>query len=422
MNAPLLRLAVQSLLNRRVTALLTMAAIALSVTLLLGVEKVRTGARLSFANTISGTDLIVGARSGSIQLLLYSVFRIGDATNNISWASYQDIRKWPEVAWSVPISLGDSHRGFRVIGTTAEYFQHYKYGRKQALAFEAGKPFADLFDAVVGADVAKELGYSVGDQIVLAHGAGAIGFAKHADKPFTISGILARTGTPVDRSVHVSLQAIEAIHIDWEDGRAPRPGRAISAEEARLSVLQPKAVTAVFIGLKTRMATFSAQRKVNTYKEEALLAVLPGVALQQLWDTLGGLEAALSAISVLVVVTGFMGMIAVSLSALNERRREMAILRSLGAGPRHIFVLLVLEAGFLAAAAAIVGAIALYGGLWIAQPIVLSRYGVYLPIAPPDAWELTLLGLVVAAGCISGVIPALLAYRRSLADGMSVRL
>src|SRR5262244_4006489 len=140
-----LRLAVQSLFNRWVTALLTVLAIAVSVTLLLGVEKVRTGARESFADTISGTDLIVGARSGSLNLLLYSVFRIGNATNNVTWKSYQDIADMPEVSWIVPMSLGDSHHGFRVLGTNADYFTHYKFRRGQSMSFVAGGPFNDLF-------------------------------------------------------------------------------------------------------------------------------------------------------------------------------------------------------------------------------------------------------------------------------------
>jgi putative ABC transport system permease protein len=421
-NAPLIRLAFKSLLNRKATAVLTIAAIALSVTLLLGVEKVRTGARESFSNTISGTDLIVGARSGSVQLLLYSVFRIGDATNNISWESYQDIRNWQDVAWSVPISLGDTHRGFRVVGTTTNYFKHYSYGRRQSLIIRTGLAFQDLFEAVIGADVAAELGYAVGDEIVLTHGAGAFSFAIHKDKPFTISGILAKTGTPVDRSVHVGLEAIEAIHVDWQGGRPPRRGEAVSAEEVRDLVLQPKAVTAVFLGLKSRMAAFSVQRRINRYRDEALLAILPGVALQQLWDTIGGLEMALLAISVMVVVTGFMGMIAVSLGALNERRREMAILRSVGARPIHIFILLVVEGGVLAAAGAIAGAAMLYVTLWLGQPIVQTRFGIFIPIDWPANWELALLGLVFVAGCIAGIIPALLAYRRSVADGMAIRM
>jgi putative ABC transport system permease protein len=120
------RLALRSLGNRRLTAILTILSIGLSVALLLGVEKVRSGARESFANTISGTDLIVGARGGGVQLLLYSVFRIGNASNNITWKSFQDVAARPEVAWIVPLSLGDSHRGFRVLGTTRDYFERYR--------------------------------------------------------------------------------------------------------------------------------------------------------------------------------------------------------------------------------------------------------------------------------------------------------
>ncbi len=159
---PILTLALKSLLNRRFTALLTLLSIALSVALLLGVERVRSETRASFSSTISGTDLIVGARSGPVQLLLYSVFRIGNATNNISWQSYQDIAAHPKVAWTVPISLGDSHRGFRVLGTTPGYFDHYRYARDRRLEFAAGARFDDLFDAVLGAEVADALGYRTG--------------------------------------------------------------------------------------------------------------------------------------------------------------------------------------------------------------------------------------------------------------------
>jgi len=225
------RLALQSLRNRALTAALTVLAIAISVTLLLGVEKVRTGARQSFADTISKTDLIIGARTGQIQLLLYSIFRIGNATNNITWKSYQEIASQPEVAWSVPLSLGDSHRGFRVLGTTPDYFERYRFRGGRQLAFAQGKPFEDLFDVVLGADVAKSLGYKLGDSVVIAHGTGRISFVEHADKPFRVSGILEKTGTPVDRTLHVSLQAIEAIHVGWQSGMPQ--GEAPTAADVR---------------------------------------------------------------------------------------------------------------------------------------------------------------------------------------------
>jgi putative ABC transport system permease protein len=415
-----LRLALKSLLNRWITALLTVGTIAASVVLLLGVEEVRTGARQSFADTISGADLIVGARSGNLNLLLYAVFRIGNATNNVTWQSYQDIAERPEVAWIVPLSLGDSHHGFRVLGTTPDYFSHYKFRQGQGLAFRAGKPFSDLFDAVIGAEVAAKLGYKVGDPIVVSHGLGSVSFVEHDDKPFRVVGILERTGTPVDRTVHVSLEAIEAIHVDWQSG-ARVPGQSVSADDVRKMDLKPKAITAALIGLKSRLAAFRLQRAINEYRAEPLTAILPGAALQELWGLVGTAETALKVVSAMVVATALLGMLTMILSTLNERRREMAILRSVGARPRTVLGLLMAEAGVLTAAGVALGILLLYAALLVARPYVDATYGLHLPIAPlkPDAWAT--LGLVVLGGCLAGLLPALRAYRLSLADGMTVR-
>jgi putative ABC transport system permease protein len=415
-----LRLALQSLMNRWVTALLTVLAIAFSIALLLGVEKVRTGARQSFADTISATDLIVGARSGSLNLLLYSVFRIGNATNNITWSSYKELAGRPEIAWIVPLSLGDSHRGFRVLGTTADYFAHYKYRRGHGLEFSAGKPFTDLFDAVIGADVATALGYKVGDPIVIGHGLGTVSFVAHDDKPFRVSGILKKTGTPVDRTVHVSLEAIEAIHVDWQSG-ARVPGQSVSAEEVRRMDLEPKAVTAALIGLKSKLATFRLQRAINEYRDEPLSAILPGAALQELWGLVGTAETALQAVSAMVVATALLGMVTMVLTTLNERRREMAILRSVGARPRTVLGLLMAEAGVLTVLGILLGMGLLYGALLLAQPYIDRVYGLHLAIDPPGFGEWLTLAAIALAGCVAGLLPALRAYRLSLADGMTVR-
>jgi putative ABC transport system permease protein len=416
----ILRLALHSLRNRWVTAALTTSAIALSVMLLLGVEKVRNGARVSFANTISGTDLVVGSRSGDIQLLLYAVFRIGNATNNISWESYRDIATQPEVAWIVPLSLGDSHRGFRLLGTTLDYFEHYRYRRGSGLTFSAGGPFEDLFDAVLGADVAAAFGYRLGDPIVVAHGLGTTSFADHGDKPFGVAGILAKTGTPVDRTVHISLEAIEAIHVDWQSG-APIPGYTVSAEEVRQMELKPKAVTAAMIGLKSKLATFKLQRFVNQYPQEPLSAILPGAALQELWSLVGTAETALTAISAMVVVTALLGMATMILATLHERRREMALLRSVGARPATILGLLVAEAGLLGLAGAALGVALLYGVLAIVRPVVDAHFGLYLEIGWPSPREGAALAAVIAAGLLAGLVPAARAYRFSVSDGMMVR-
>ena len=419
----LLRLALASLGNRRFTALLTVFAIALSVCLLLAVERVRSEARASFANTISGTDLIVGARSGSINLLLYSVFRIGNATNNIRWDSFERFAEHRQVKWAIPISLGDSHRGYRVMGTSTAYFEHYRYARSQPLQLREGRTITDdPFEVVLGAEVAQVLGYGLGEQIVLAHGVARISLLKHDDKPFSVVGILARTGTPVDRTLHISLAGMEALHIDWQNGMPARGAAQVSAEQARAMDLQPKQITAFLLGLNSKIATFSLQREINEYRGEPLLAILPGVALQELWSLMGTAEKALFVVSLFVVLTGLIGMLTAILTSLNERRREMAILRSVGARPWHIAGLLVVEAFALALAGVLLGLLLLYLGIAGAQGYVQAHYGLYLPLSAPNGYEWRLLGAILAAALLMGCVPAWRAYRQSLADGLSIRL
>jgi len=413
-------LTLHSVLNRRYTALLTLCAIALSTALLLGVERLRVEARNSFAYTISGTDLVVGARSGQVQLLLYSVFRIGNPTNAMRWDSYQDIARHPAVAWSVPLVLGDSHRGFRVLGTTADYFTHYRYGRGRALEFGAGRPFDDMFDAVLGFDVARQLGYTLDQSLVISHGAGSVSFSHHDTLPFRVVGILRKTGTPVDRTVHVSLAGIEAVHVGWEGGAAPR--HAPTAEAVRAMNLTPKTLSAVLLGLESRLAVFRVQREINDYTREPLSAVIPGVALQELWDTMGVAEQALLAISACVVGVGLLGMLAAILSGLNERRREMAILRAVGARPWQISALLISEALLLAVTGAALGVVLLYAALWLGRPLIEAQWGLYLAIGPLALREWVLLGIIIGAGALAGAIPAWRAYRYSLTDGLTVRV
>jgi len=411
----------KSLRNRWPTALLAMLAIAMSVALILTVEKIRRDARSSFTQTVSGTDLIVGARSGAVQLLLYSVFRIGNATNNISWESVEQIRDRKAVDWIIPISLGDSHAGFRVLGTNLDYFTHYKYGNKQTLSFAQGQAFSDVFDAVIGSQVAAELGYEVGQNMVVAHGTGRVGLVEHDQQPFKVSGVLKPTGTPVDRAVHVSLQGIEAMHVDWRNGATVK-GEGTSADTIREMDLSPSAVTALLVGLKSRGTVFREQRAINTYRAEPLLAVLPGVALQELWNLVGVAEKALLIVSICVVVAGLVNLISVLLAGLNERRREMAVLRSSGARPLHVFLLLCIESTVLTLGGIVAGLLLHYVLTSLGAIYLQQRFGLTIKLGWPGASDLTILATIAIAGLLAGTLPALQAYRKSLADGLAQRL
>ncbi len=418
----MLRLAWKSLLNRRLAAALLIFSIALSVALLAGVERVRTQTEASFTRAVAGTDLVVGARSGPVNLMLYAVFRIGDATNNISWKSYATIAANPRVAWTVPLSLGDSHRGFRVLGTTAEYFEHYRTGTDRPLAFRDGKPFADVFDAVIGAEVgrASRLPRRRRDHARPRHrqrraspstttsrSASSASLRRRAPRwtaPCTCRSKASKRSTPTGRA----------------GGRVP--GLSIGPEQARKLDLQPKAITAILVGVKSKAAVFQLQRAINEYREEPLLAVLPGVALQQVWQIVGVAERALFLVAAAVAAASLAGLIALHLAALDARRRELAILRALGAPPRAIFGLVLGESFLLTAAGIVLGVVLLQIGLLAAAAFIETRFGLVLEAGLPTATEAALLAAVLVCGTLAGAIPAWRAYRLALAEGMTLRL
>jgi putative ABC transport system permease protein len=349
------------------------------------------------------------------------VFRIGSATSNISWHSYRGIAELPQVAWTIPLSLGDSHRGYRVVGTTEDYFRHYRYGRQQQLRLAAGKPFQEVTDVVLGATVADALGYRVGDTLTLAHGASDVRFTRHDDHPFQVSGILQATGTPVDLALHVGLAAIDSMHRHWRPGGAgPLTDHGEHEHQhAPTRQTQPQPITAVLVGLKSRPQALLLQRKINENKDEPLLAILPAVALAELWQLVAIGEQALLVISGFVVLVGLFGMLTALLIGLNERRREMAILRSVGASPLHIFALILGEALFLALSGIACGMLLLTLMLLVAQPLLLDGLGLHIAIGAPGAGEGLLLGGILLAALLAGLVPAYRAYRLSLNDGLA---
>ena len=415
----LLKLTLNSLYARLLTVGMTVFAISLSLMLYMSVEKLRTSAYTSFTDTISQTDLIVGARTSSVQLLLYSVFRIGNATNNITWESYEDVINKKEVAWSVPISLGDSHKGFRVMGTNSEFFKRYKFRGGQSIELEQGNNLDDLYDVIIGAGVAEKLNYSVGTPLIVSHGLQS--FSDHDDQPFRVSGILAKTGTPVDNTVIVSLEAIEAIHVDWSTG-AKIPGQITPVEEIRQMDLSPKNITAALIGVNSKLQIFQLQRWINEYPEESLSSILPGVALQELWRIVGVVENLLLGISVTVIFTTLIGMTAIIFSSLNERRREMAIWRAMGASPKVVIGLLMLEALIISVMSIIVSTVMLFLTLYVLQPWIDNTYGILVNIETLAVKDIYIFMLFILSASLVSLIPAIRAYWFSINDGMTIKI
>jgi putative ABC transport system permease protein len=410
----LMSLAVSSLKNRRKSILLTFFSLLISISVLLGVEHIRQQAKESFSRTVSGVDLIVGAPSGQLNLLLYSVFRMGSPTNNINYESFKVLQNNQQVEWAIPISLGDSHHGFRVIGTTQDYFTHFRYGKKQPLEFVQGQAFSSLFEVVIGIDVAKEHNYQVGDEIVVAHGVGSVSFKHHDDTPFVVSGILKPTGTPVDKSLHVTLEAIEAIHL------SPAKLRQLINDVDAVD-LSPKNVTAVMLGLKSKFATFTLQRNINSYADDRLMAILPGVAMSELWSMMASFENLLRVISILVLFASLFGLSTMLLASMDQRKSEIAVLRVLGAGPGVIFSLVLIEALILVSFAIVASVITISLTLALLGDWLASEYGLFLSANLLSMEALMAIGVILIASIITSTIPAFEAYKNALHSTLSAK-
>ena len=445
-------LAIKSFRNRKSSTILAIISIALSVALLLSIERVREQTKTSFTSTISGTDLIVGARSSSVNLLLSSVFQMGTATNGIRFESYEEVIKQPQVNWSIPFSFGDSHKGFRVIGTTSQFYEHYQYGKKQALAIEQGHWFKESADIVIGASVAKKLKYQLGDILTVSHGESE-SHIDHDDIVFTVSGILAPTSTPIDRSLFISLIDLDALHVQQKNfERGADPLAALMATKKRLNKVeketniddhhhdehtdnknheiddhhhehshQTEVLSGFYLGLDHRSQVLSMMTFINKYDDEAIMAIMPGAALLELWSMLSLVEQILFIISMLVVAISLTSMLIILLTNLNQRRREMAILRAIGARPKHILGLLFGEAAFIVISGIILGITILYCVLLIIKPFILHNFGVYIELTALSAHEITLMLLLAIAGVIISIWPSFQAYRYTLSDGISVK-
>ena len=442
----MIKLALASLKNRKVTTLFTLLAISLSITLVLGVERLRVDTRQAFTSTISGTDLIVGPRGSQLDLLLQSVFHLGTPTTSMSWQSYTYVKKDKNISWSVPFAFGDSHKGLPVVATTTDFFRHYKYANKQSLSFLEGRAFSNEYQVVVGANVAKRLDYHLGQALTLSHGLGKVSFHHHDQHQFNISGVLAQTGTPVDNALYIHLLAQDALHgtarptqphqakVHQQDKHSDEHEAHHEHEEHheheahREDYSVPDALNAaapglngVFVGIKSKFRLLQIQRAINQNPQEPLMAVLPGYTLRELWKSLNTAEQVFRLLAWFVFVVSLISMLAVMLSSQNERRREMAILRATGAGAGRIFQLLLLEAMILMMFSAIVALLILNLGTMLAKPWLQTEFGLTLPLNFIRSDELYILMSMLMVNLLAVCIPAWRAYYHSLADGLQIR-
>jgi putative ABC transport system permease protein len=334
-----------------------------------------------------------------------------------------------------------------VVGTTSDFFPKYKVRSGESVRFSSGESFDAPDEVVLGSEVVASGRLKLGDLIVLSHGHSehGDGFERHEDHPFKVVGIIGFTGTPIDRSVYVSLEGMGAIHQepvapdssptkthkheasddhdhdhDHDHGHDHdhEAHSSFVSKDGKILVTQ---VSGFFVGAKNRMASLELQRQLNTWTGEALSAILPGVAMSELWKNLAIFESAMAIISGCVVFTGVIGLFVSLLILSGQRRREMVVLRAVGAGPKTIFTLLAGEAVFIVLFAIVLGMGFMHLGLFMLSPWIEKKFAIHLELSTINVYDLIFAGILLLVGAIVGILASVKAYRSAMHDGLATK-
>ena len=415
----MLSLLLKSMRSRLIPTSLVTISLMASMVLLLSIERIQQGAEEGFNQSISGVDAIIGPRSSSIELVLYTVFHLGRPTNNITTKTVNDVKLRDDISWLVPIALGDSHKGFRVVATESNYFEHIKYANGQPLVFSKGVAFAELSETVLGFDVAEKLSYRVGSKIQITHGSVESIGSKHDDFSFVVTGILNKTGTPIDRAIFLDLKGYELLHLGWKSGKKIFNLDDINLSSLPEDALIPKTVTAAFIGLKSKLTLFNFSKNIREYPKEAISAVIPGIALSELWSIVGLVDKGFQLLSWIIIAISLIAMVTLIIASLDNRKQEMTIYRANGASPKFLAMMVLCES-LVIGLTAIVGAIIL---VTIVTYFATAQLNLALGISPSFEWismgEITVFSFILLAGALSSLIPAVMVFRKNLHQTLS---
>ena len=415
----MLSLLLKSMRSRLIPTSLVTISLMASMVLLLSIERIQQGAEEGFNQSISGVDAIIGPRSSSIELVLYTVFHLGRPTNNITTKTVNDVKIRGDISWLVPIALGDSHKGFRVVATEPNYFEHIKYANSQPLVFSKGFAFAELSEAVLGSDVAEKLSYTVGSEIQITHGSVESIGSKHDDFSFMVAGILNKTGTPIDQAIFLDLKGYELLHLGWKSGKKIFNLDDIDLSSLPDDALIPKTVTAAFIGLKSKLTLFNFSKNIREYPKEAISAVIPGIALSELWSIVGLVDKGFQLLSWIIIAISLIAMVTLIIASLDNRKQEMTIYRANGASPKFLAMMVLCES-IVIGLTAIVGAIIL---VTIVTYFATAQLNLALGISPSFKWismdEIKVFSLILLAGALSSLIPASMVFRKNLHQTLS---
>ena len=403
-----------SIRSRWLPTILIVLCLASSMVLLLSIERIQNGTKQSFNYSISGVDSIIGPRSSPIALILYTIFHIGKPTNNITYETFEFLKERKDIDWIVPIALGDSYDEFRVIATTSDYFKKIKFGDNKQITFDKGSNSLELNNTIFGADVAKKLSSNIGDKINIVHGSNADMGIEHDEISFELSGILGKTGTPIDKLVFINLQGYELVHLGWKSGKKIFSLKNQDISKINTNQLIPKTITAAFVGLKSKLTIFNFQKDIREYLEEPISAIIPSIALSELWSIVGVVDKGFKLLSWIVIVISLIAMVTLIINSLENRKREMLIYRANGASPLDLSFMVVIEAIFIGLLSIILALVFVSLISYFASSQLSIHFGVSTNFSFLTVNEATILSIILLAGVLSSLVPAFITYKNNL--------
>jgi len=391
-------MAVRNLRQRALASVLTAVSIGLGVALVVSVLLLEREARRAFAGTAHRVEILVGGnKGGRIETLLSALYHVGRAPGRVSWAYYEKLRVHRDVAWALPLAFGDTYRGLPVVGTTPEVFPRLLRCEVEGAVFEPGQR-----QAVVGAEAARRSGLGIGDSFFPSH-TGLASDHRHAHETFTVVGVARPTGTAHDRAIWVCVRDFLALRGHAGLARAGGEEDAVSAVLVKTRSSAPRVVEDLI-------------RSINDGTEAQ--AVRPLQVVGELFSIVGNVQRILEWVAWLVIAVAAVSVMVSLLNTMAERRREIAILRALGAARGRVFAGVLLEAALLCGAGALLGLLFGHGGAALAAPVVEARAGIRLGSLGLLPEEPLLILALVAIGCLAGTVPALTAYRVDVARGL----
>jgi len=387
----------KSLRQHALSTMFTALSIALAAGLWMSVWTIKEQSRETFAGVDAGFDAVLGARGSKLQLVLNAVFHLEASPGNLPWSDFLDIQKHPSVELAVPLAVGDNYRGFRLVGTTLDLFQRAEYADGKRFAVESGGRLFEMGyrEALVGSFAAQRLKLKPGDKFHPYHGLIFDEKEQHAET-YVVTGVLKPSNTPADRVIWIPLEGIQRMTGHNPDAAAD--------------------VSAVLVKLRSAAAGFQLDILYNKQGNRLTFAWPTGKIMSELFDKIGWFDRVLALVAYLVAFVAITSVLVSLYNSMNERRREIAILRALGARRFTVFGAIVLEAAAITALGVLGGFVVYVVIATGVAGVIRAQTGVVLnPLAfsPVMLWAP---GVMLALGALAGTVPAVKAYRTPVAE------